>query len=188
MAKALERAGKQTDSLMLDSANAYAVPYADIIYSVPVCHSGQDILDDSVPFYSMVLSGIAECVASPMNDTNSGDRAELYAAAFGTGICYSWIYEKADTLLGTELSGITSVNYASSYAAVLEKLLRFKELAEKTEGRHIVKYSRISENLSVTEYSGGVAVYVNFGTDSVTLNDGAVLEGESFAVKTGKAE
>ena len=188
MANALEKAEKQTDSLMLDSANAYAVPYADIIYSVPVCHSGQDILDDSVPFYSAVLSGIAECVASPMNDTNSGDRAELYAAAFGTGICYSWIYEKADTLLGTELSGITSVNYASSYAAVLEKLLRFKELAEKTEGRHIVKYSRISENLSVTEYSGGVAVYVNFGTDSVTLNDGAVPEGESFAVKTGKAE
>lgn len=183
MAKALERAGKQTDSLMLDSANAYAVPYADIIYSVPVCHSGQDILDDSVPFYSMVLSGIAECVASPMNDTNSGDKSELYAAAFGTGICYSWIYERADELQGTELSGLTGVNFESSYKAVAEKLLRFEELAEKIQGRRIVKYTRIDENLSVTEYSGGVAVYVNFGTDSVTLKDGTVLESESFAVK-----
>lgn len=184
MAKALEKAKKQTGSLMLDSANAYAVPYADIIYSSPVCHSGQDILDESVPFYSQVLSGIAECVAAPMNNTNSGDKSELYAAAFGTGICYSWIYEKADILLGTELSGLTGVNYASSYNTVIEKLLRFKELAEKTEGRRMVKHSFIDKDLSVTEYSGGVSVYVNFSKNGVTLNDGTLLEGESFTVKS----
>ncbi len=188
MAKALEKAEKQTDSLMLDSANAYAAVYAGIIYSAPVCHSGQDILDESVPFYSAVLSGIAECVASPMNSTNSGDKAELYAAAFGTGICYSWIYEKADALQGTELSGLTGVNFESSYKTVTEKFLRFKELAEKTEGSRMVRHTYISESLSVTEYSNGAAVYVNFGEGSVTLSDGTVLAGESFAVETGKAE
>ena len=108
----------------------------------------------------------------------------MYAAALGTGICFSWIYEKADILLGTELSGLTGVNYASSYNTVIEKLLRFKELAEKTEGRRMVKHSYIDKDLSVTEYSGGVSVYVNFSKNGVTLNDGTLLEGESFTVKS----
>ena len=184
MSKALKKAKEQTGSLMLDSANAYAVPYADIIYSAPICHSGQDILDESVPFYSEVLSGIVECVASPMNCTNSGDNPELYAAAFGTGLCYSWIYEKADMLLGTELSGLASINFESSYDAVTKKFLKFKELAEKTDGCRILKHSYLNDNLSVTEYSGGTSVYVNFGRDSVVLKDGTVLEGESFVVKS----
>lgn len=184
MSKALEKAKEQTGSLMLDSVNAYAVPYADIIYSAPICHSGQDILDESVPFYSEVLSGIAECVASPINCTNSGDQSELYAAAFGTGLCYSWIYEKADTLLGTELSGLAGMGFESSYNTVTEKFLRFKELSEKTDGCRILKHSYLNDNLSVTEYSGGTSVYVNFGSDSVVLKDGTVLEGESFVVKS----
>lgn len=184
MTKALEKAKQQTGSLMLDAANAYAVPYADIIYSAPICHSGQDILDESVPFYSEVLSGIAECVASPMNCTNFGDRSELYAAAFGTGLCYAWIYEKADTLLTTALSGLAGINFESSYDTVAEKLLRFKELAEKTDGSRIVNHRYLTDELSVTEYSDGTAVYVNFGKGSAVLKDGTVLEGESFVVKS----
>ena len=91
-------------------------------------------------------------------------------------------------LQGTELSGLTGVSFESSHKAVTEKLLRFIELAKKTEGSRMVRHTYISESLSVTEYSNGAAVYVNFGEGSVTLSDGTVLAGESFAVETGKAE
>lgn len=63
MAGLVQTASEHMDSLMLDAANAYAGVYADVIYSAPVCHSGQDILDESVPFYTLVFSGLAECVA-----------------------------------------------------------------------------------------------------------------------------
>ena len=48
----------------------------------------------------------------------------------------------------------------------------------------MVKHSYIDKDLSVTEYSGGVSVYVNFSKNGVTLNDGTLLEGESFTVKS----
>ena len=173
------------DSLMLDAANAYAGVYADVIYSAPVCHSGQDILDESVPFYTLVFSGLAECVAPVLNNANVGDQALLYAVSSGSGICYSLIYENASMLLDTPLSGLSGVNFGTIRQEMTDNYHALTPVYRAIGDSRMYSHEYIEEGLGATAYENGAKVYVNFGKTPKKLPDGSDLAAESFAVRGG---
>lgn len=185
MAGLVQTASEHMDSLMLDAANAYAGVYADVIYSAPVCHSGQDILDESVPFYTLVFSGLAECVAPVLNNTNVGDQALLYAVSSGSGICYSLIYENASMLLDTPLSGLSGVNFETIRQEMADNYNELTPVYQAIGGSRMYSHEYIEEGLSVTVYENGAKVYVNFNKAPRKLPDGSELAAESFAVRGG---
>ncbi len=183
MENLVKKAAQQTDSLMLDSPNSYSAVYADVIYNAPVANSNQDILDRSVPFYTMTLSGIAECVAPSFNNNNIGDDIMLYSVAGGASICYTWIYNDASKLIGTELSGLSKVNFDATKAMATEKYKLLSELYAKIDNSRIYSHEYLNDALSVTQYENGVKVYVNFGdTEQYTENGTAVAE-NTFTVE-----
>lgn len=182
MTDILKKASDSVDSLMLESANAYALPYADVVYSVPVCHSGHEILDESVPFYAMAISGLTEYAAPAVNSSNVGDDIELYTAVSGAGVSYALIYENAEKLKDTDLNGMFGASWQQNSEQITELLTRFNALSEKTAESRIVKHKWLENKLSVTLYSNGSAVYANFGSEAVTLEDGQTLAGGEFTV------
>lgn len=182
----VKKASSQTDSLMLDSPNAYAAVYADVIYNAPVDHSNQDILDRSVPFYTMAMSGISECVSPSFNSNNIGDNVMLYSVASGTSLCYSWLYGDVSQLIGTKLSGLSDVNFDSTKEIACEQYKKLNEIYKMTEDSRIYSHNYIDEKVSVTEYENGVRVYVNFGNSDYHTEQGLSVKAESFAVEEAK--
>lgn len=185
MAALVKKASEGTESLMLDAANAYACIYADVIYSAPICHSGQDILDESVPFYSLALNGLAECVAPPLNSSNVGDHALLYTVASGSGLCYSLIYEDASMLLDTPLSGLSGASFETFGQEAADRYNQLAEVYALVGDSRMYSHEYVGDGLSVTTYENGVNIYVNFGQSAAVLPDGTELAAESFAARMG---
>ena len=68
-----------------------AIAYSNVIFNTPVSHSMQDILAQSVPFYSIAVGGLVDCVSPSFNGEFSSDDLMLSAAASGTYFCYSFM-------------------------------------------------------------------------------------------------
>lgn len=186
MKSALSETAKTTESIMLDRANSYAIPYADIIYNAPVTNSNHEVLDVSVPFYTLALAGIAECVAPSINNNNIGDDAFLYAVSSGASLCYSWIYADAYELQNTDLANLSDVNYKATQSKALADYKKIQAIYNATDGSRPYSQEYITDDLSVTVYENGSSVFVNFGNKSQKLADGTEIEAKSFIVKEGR--
>ena len=53
--------------MLITGGNAYALPYADQIVNVPMESSHFNIVDETVPFYQMVIHGSIDYAGSPIN-------------------------------------------------------------------------------------------------------------------------
>ena len=167
------------DLVMLDSPNAYAAVYADVIYNTPIDHSNQDILSKNVPFYSMVMSGIADCTA-PVCKNKSDDNELLNAVAAGVGVCADWISVESSELVGTELSGLSNINFASTVDDILSLYFEISKIYSKVNGSRIYSHNYINDNVSVTEYENGLRIYVNFGDTPFVFEDGIEISPKDF--------
>lgn len=185
MCDALIQAAEQSRSVLLDSPNAYAVGYADVIYNAPLDHSNQDILDESVPFYTMALNGLVQCVSPSFNYNQVSDDIILYAAASGVAICYSWIYSDASELLNTKLGALSNVSYQTTRDQALKDYTELKEICQAVLDSKIYSHEYIDDGVSKTVYENKIAVYVNFNNSEKMLENGSVLPPKSFYVKAG---
>ncbi len=186
MEKLVLKIKSQSSSLMLDSPNAYAAVYSDVIYNAPIDHSNHDLLTHSVPFYTMVMGGILECVAPSFNSNNIGDDIVLYSAAAGASVCYTWIKSDVSELIGTKLSNLSDINFDSTKDRAAEQYASLKELYKLTENSRIHSHDYINDNVSVTVYENGVRVYVNFGDVAYTTTDGTEIAAKSFTAEEVK--
>lgn len=185
MTAAVKQSAESFGELMLDKPNAYAAVYADIIYNAPVTDSGQDILSRSVPFYTMALSGISELAAGAYNG-ESGDSSLLYTVAAGAGFSAEWMAEGREKLTATPLSSLSNVNFEETYKDALTLYKRVAKVYSGINGSRIYSHNYIAENVSVTEYENGLKIYVNFGKEPYTLQDGTEIPAEDFMAKAGE--
>ena len=185
MSDFIKKTNESFESVMLDSANAYAAVFADVIYNAPIDHSNHDILSKSVPFYSMVMSGIADCVAPPYN-SGEDDEILLRTIASGAGFCVTWMWEETTELVGTDLSSISNVNFQETVDDTLKLYKRVNNVYSKVKGSRIYSHEYIYENVSVTEYENGLKIYVNFGDEPFMLEEGTQIPAKDFIAKEGK--
>lgn len=185
MTAAVKQAAESLSELMLDKPNAYAAVYADIIYNAPVTDSGQDILSRSVPFYTMALCGISEFVACAYNG-ESDDNSLLYTVAAGAGFSAEWMAEGREKLAGTPLSSLSNVNFEETYKDALTLYKRVAKVYSGINGSRIYSHNYIAETVSVTEYENGFKIYVNFGNEPYTLQDGTEIPAKDFISKAGE--
>lgn len=176
----LKSAEEVTDMLALSSPNAYAAGYADIIFDTPINHSNHALLDESIPFYSIALSNVSECVAPAFNNNNIGKDIVLYSISFGCAPCYAWIYENASSLIGTTLSNLSNVNYNSTIEEAEENYNIFVDLGEKSDGSEIYSHKYINSLLTETTYENGLKVYVNFSDEEQSIGDGSYVSARSY--------
>jgi len=185
MIEFIKKNAEAFESVMLDSANAYAAVYADVIYNAPTYHSSHDILSKSVPFYTMVMSGIADCVA-PAYNNGDDDKTVLRAVAAGAGFCVTWIAADTTELVGTGLSSLSNVNFSQSFDETLSAYKKINNVYSKVNGSRIYSHNYVADNVSVTEYENGLKVYVNFGKEDFVLEDGTKIPSEDFIAWEGK--
>lgn len=176
----LKRTAESAETLALSSPNAYAAGYADIIFDTPLNHSGNNLLDESIPFYSIAASRISECVAPAFNNNNIGKDVKLYSVSFGCAPCYSWIYENASVLIGTSLSKLSNVNYRTTSEEAKEDYARYQNIIKGSNGGKIYSHRYIDPLLTETVYENGLKVYVNFSGQLRQLDGGISIAAKSY--------
>ncbi|MBB3114634.1 hypothetical protein FHS18_006772 [Paenibacillus phyllosphaerae] len=183
-----EQLGKleqQFPNMLLTGGNAYALPYADKLVNVPMEDSGFNIVDETVPFYQMVLHGYVDYAGSPLNLSDEQDLQYqlLRSVEYGAAPHFLWTHESSSQLKFTAYDTLFSTEYtswiddaASMYAKANEALgrLRTKPITDR-----IVHQEGVVE----VRYGSGGSVYVNYTDKPVTVN-GTAVEANNFTVRS----
>lgn len=149
----------------LDSPNSYAFKYADYACKIPLASSEHILIDETVPFLSMVLSGCISYTGNEFNLYGDVKQSVLKAVETGSGFYYKWMYEsntKICELEGYEPRNLYSLNYSELIDEATEYYGQVSKDLKKFIGKPIVSHEKLAENVYRTHYENGwVAVNYN---------------------------
>ncbi len=154
-------------TLQVDGGNALAIPYASSILGVPQTSTGYNLVDGEVPFLQMVLHGFVDYAGEPLNLAVDRQESILRAAQTASGLSMQLIWADASVLKETEYAHLLSVQgdyWLSEAVQIYEKYNR--ELGDLAKER-IEEFHSISPELTLTRFSNGDEVIVNFGHDEL---------------------
>ena len=169
--------------LILTSPNLYAIQFVDTALSMPTTSSNNYIINESIPFLQIVLSGCVDYTVPSVNGTGSAEDNVLKAVETGSMLYFDWIFAPDDEVAkmkGKEPAAQFSKNYENWIELAGKSFTEQKNKLEKISSGAIVSHSKIAENVYRTDWENG-SVIVNYSSEDVTIN-GITVEAKNFAV------
>ncbi len=166
----LRGTGKQ---LMLNGGNDYAFAYADDIINAPLRDNDYYIVDETVPFYGMVLHGSIDYAGAPINLNGSYDRADIVLNLIETGASphFLFTWENSSAIKHTGLNRFCSTafqNWKDDAYVIYDEV---NAALKKVRDSAIVNHEIRSETLRVVTYENGVKIYVNTGEEDAVADN-----------------
>ena len=157
--------------LQLSSANAYAFPYADTITDVPLYTSGYLIETCQVPFYSMVMHGMAYMSSGDINGYLDSEQALLRALEAGVGLKYAFGWENVAELSDTAISEYGYIEAGRWLGHAAQNYQSLHEFLSAVSNRTMTVHILISKDVRYSEFDNGMGVYVNYSSQDVSYGD-----------------
>ena len=164
-------------------ANAFAAVGCSHIYDVPTQSSKYRYYTADIPFYQIVFKGSVSMSGTAMNLSTNKNVNLLKAVETGSGLTYTLV-SKYDTNL---ITSAQNVFYGSVYwdktiergvaTDIQATVDAYKDFFESVNGERIIGHKLITEDVRLTIFSNGVAVYVNYGDTDYTEGDIRVAAG-----------
>ena len=151
------------------AANAYSACTADVLFDTPDTNGGYDAFDLEIPFYQMVFHSYKPMYTPAVNLQGNAPLAAAKSAAYGMGLGYVLSYEyvnESDDLDEYKLYGTL---YKDNVADIQKTLVadKYAELYKAVSHAEFVSYTVLAQGVSRSEYSNGMAVYVNHTAETV---------------------
>ena len=161
---------KLENGILADTANAYAIPYANHIMNVPLNSSRFDIFNEDIPFYQMVLHGLVPYSSTALNGTADHNKLLLMAAATGSYLNYDMLYEDTSELKDTEFDVYFYANYNNHLLSAAAEYRLLQPLYEEIAEDYITGFKNDDNgNITVT-YSGGTVVKADFSENTIAFS------------------
>ena len=167
----LKKSAETDNSIMLDNAFSYALPYADDIINVSFYKNAYAIVNDEVPFYEMVIHGIIDYSGKSYNlNANLTESEEcMQMIENGAAPHFTFTYEDSSELKYTALNNNFSTTYDIWYQDAITMYNRVNEVLKQVSNATMEKHELLSNGSSMT-YSNGVTITVDYDTMTVTVS------------------
>lgn len=176
----LEDTGK---NIMVNDGNDYSFAYADDIINAPTSANNYYIVDETVPFYQMLIHGYIDYSGSVINLSDTFDRTETVLNLIETGasphFVFSW--ENASDIKNTGLNRFYATTYENWKNDALAVYTEVNEALSRVNGAYITNHEILDDNLRAVSYSNGVTIYVNTGYTDRTV-DGVSVPARSYGI------
>ncbi len=182
IARAVEAASERYGITACDP-NQYLWKYLDGAVDLPMKSSEHMLIDESVPFLQMVLSGHMHYASGAFNRSGDLETCFLKAVETGSDLYYEWIYEpdvEISALKGVETEEAYSMSYENWIGTATEQYRRMKEELADVEGKEITGHSRVEDGVYRTQY-GEISVIVNYNEYDVVAS-GETVGARNFKV------
>ena len=143
-----------------DGANVYMLSGSNLLCEVPLAASEKAIISQSVPFYAMVLHGVAELSSKPFNVVSDPGFAEAYCAQFGLRPTYRLTACNGELIRGTNLEFLYNSDYEGWKKTIKQQALKIMSIQKDLSDQTIKSHS-FDGSLSVTEYENGTVIVYN---------------------------
>ena len=177
------------NSVTLENPDKYVWESTDNAVNLPVKSSENILINESVPFLQIVLSGSIRYAGNAFNRSSNYDDNLLKAAETGADIYYEWIYMpdvEVSALKGIETEKLYSMCYEGWIDTATSQYKLLKEKLSIVSGEEIIGHSKIADNVYKTEYEN-TAVYTNYGYEDVTV-EGITVPARDFTVIKGEGK
>ena len=151
----------------------YAVASASSIVGAPLTTTQDPIINYTIPFYQLVLSGLVDYSMEIINGTNDYS-VEWYlakAAETGSNLYFQVAYHDNSILLETDYTQYYRVHFDQWKDTIVDMTTRLNALG--IHGGRLIKHESINVNglvIAYVEYSNGVKLYVNTNSREVTYD------------------
>ena len=171
--------------IWLNYGFSYAMPFADIITSMPVSDQGFNITDAAVPFYQIALHGLVQFAGRPINLAEDYSYHLLKSVESGSSLFFSFMHVPAADL---------QVSRYRRYFA--NEFARWADIANDFYQRHaedfghlynqlITGHEILAPGVTVTEYEDGTRVYVNTSMADFVTPGGVEVDARRYVVRRG---
>lgn len=184
MENSMRRLQAGEGDLLVESANAYSLPYAAHVIGTPSTSSRFDIIDKEIPFYQMVLHGFVPYTLEPMNLSSNKEDLFLKTLETGSAPLYTWISGNSVSLKGTRLDFIYSGNYKAWLDLAVKEYQQLNEVLAKVQDKKIVQHCERAKDVYETTYENGTKVLVNYGSAEAEV-DKIRVKAKGYAVIEG---
>ena len=176
----LEDTGKL---LMVNAGNDYSFAYADDIINAPLTDNDYYIVDETIPFYEMLIHGCIDYSGSVINLSDTFDRTETVLNLIETGasphFVFSW--ENSNEMKNTALNRFYSTTYENWKQEAFAVYGEVNDALSHVNGATIVNHVIHENGVRAVTYSNGVTIYVNTGVSSQTV-DGVTVPARSYEI------
>ena len=167
-------------NISVEKGGIYSFAFADKIWNIPTADSGYNILDESVPFYALVVRGSVPIVTSPVNTAADPVLQFLRTVEIGAQLQYSWLYEYAENVYDSN-ENYPDRDYRSTIDQAVEYAERIQALNEAIGQSKILSHQKMSDTLVRVVYDCGVTVLVNYD-DKPTVYDSVQVPAKDFTI------
>lgn len=176
----LEQTGKK---LMVNDGNDYSFAYADDVLNAPLTDNDYYIVDQTVPFYEMLIHGYIDYSGGVINLSDTYDRADTALALIEAGASphFMFTWKSASDMKNTAINryyATTYENWKEDAAAIYQQV---DEALSPVSGTAIVDHQVFDNGVTATTYGNGITIYVN-RTDTDGQADGRTVPAMSYVI------
>lgn len=148
----------------------YAIASASSIVAAPLTTTQDPIINYTIPFYQLVISGLVDYSMEIINGTNDYS-VEWYlakAAETGSNLYFQVAYHDNSILLETDYTQYYRVHFNQWKDTIVDMTTRLNSIG--IHGGRLIKHESINVNglvIAYVEYSNGVKLYVNTNSRDV---------------------
>lgn len=158
----------EVGNVKLSAPFDYAFPYVQTAVDIPLTSSTYGILDATIPFYQLVISGLFDYTTETVNGTSDKSTGWYLAKALETGSNLQFLvsYTDPEVLLDTDYTQY----YKSYYDNWKETIIEMNDVINQVNihaGR-LVGHETIAKDVAKVTYSHGLTIIVN--SSNITYN------------------
>ena len=175
-AAVLKAAGKTAG----ETANSYALPYLNKIFSAPMYSSGYLILDKEIPFYEITLHGMIDLTGESQFVSNDRSVNYLKTVETGSQLMYTGMAADSSEIVDTDYDYLYGTSFSLWRDDAVSKYKEYYPLLKEISDSLIVSHRELQNNVFETGYENGIKVIVNYNSQDVQA-DGIKIPAYGFA-------
>ena len=184
-------------NIMVSGGNLYAIDHADDIINMPTSGNSYLIVDETIPFYQMLVHGYIDYTGTAINLDDSFNKVDsvLTMIEYGAAPHFVFTSEASSEMKYTGLNGFYSTTYKNQgdTTEVDETVFSWDELAKSVyaevnavlsnvTGAAIVNHEILESGVVKVSYDNGVVIYIN-NQESEAVADGKTMAAKSYEVE-----
>lgn len=170
-------------SILLNAGNDYAFGYADDMINVPLSSNDYYIIDETVPFYEMLIHGYIDYAGSVINLSDTYEKSDIVLNLVENGAAphfmFSW--ENSSDIKTTALNRFYSTSYENWKDDAVAIYNEVNGALKYVTGAAMIKHETLDSSVKAVTYSNGVVIYINTGNSDKTVN-GVTVPAKGYLV------
>lgn len=177
----LESTGKR---LMTNGANAYSFPYSTDIINVPIESNKYQIVDESIPFYEMVIHGCISYSTDLLNYQDEEDMTGIVLKMIEAGASPHYVFteEASSRMKNTGLNRYYATTFDVWKGEAVAVYSRVNEALKYVSGAMMTGHEILENGVRKITYDNGVILYINYD-DQAQKADGMEIPAMSYRME-----